>query len=151
MKVILLKDVGGLGTRFEIKDVADGYGLNHLIPKGLAEAATPAAIERIKLLQAREAAEKKIQADLLLKNIDSLAGKTVEVVAKANEKGHLFAGIHSAEIVKEIKNQTRLDIAPEFVVCDRPIKEVGEHAVKVKVGEKSVEINLSVKAATPSI
>ncbi|MSR71485.1 MAG: 50S ribosomal protein L9 [Candidatus Taylorbacteria bacterium] len=146
MKVILLKDVAKVGKKYETKIVSDGFALNSLIPKGLAQVATPAFIKSITLLKANEDAEKKIQEDLLMKNLKDLEGIKVEMIAKANEKGHLFAGIHNAEIAPEITKQTRLIVSPEFIKLDKPIKEIGDHKITVEVQGKTVAFTLTIKA-----
>ena len=146
MKIILIKDVADVGRRYETKNIADGYALNFLIPKGLAIAATADAIKKIDAIKGREEGEKRVQEELLLKNLKELDGATVTMTEKANPKGSLFAGIHKAEIIPEIQKQTRLQISPEFIVLEKPIKEVGDHMIEVKVKDKSVKFKLSVKA-----
>ncbi len=146
MKIVMLKDVKGVGKKHDIKTVADGFALNSLIPQGKAEVATDKALARIALVKSQEETEKKIQADLLSKNIKSIHDAVVEVVVGANEKGHLFAGLHAAEIAPLVKSSTQIDVAPEFIVLDKPIKEVGEHKIDVKVQGKSATFTLVVKA-----
>ena len=80
-----------------------------------------------------------------MKNLKELEGVTITIVEKANEKGHLFAGVHKLEIVPAIEKQTRLQIDPEHIILDKPIKEVGIHEIKVKAGEKSIKFNLDIK------
>ena len=63
-----------------------------------------------------------------------------------NEKGHLFSGIHQAEIAAAIKEKTRLDIPTSHIELIKPIKEIGEHSVTVKVGEKRAAFIVVVKA-----
>lgn len=150
MKVVLLSDVKDVGRKFEVKDVSSGYATNFLIPKGLAVAGTKTAIKRAELEKARHVAEKKIQEDLLVKNIGDLKGITVKITvekSQANDKGHLFASIHNDRIIAGIKEQTRLDVLPEFVHTEKPIKAVGDHAISVKAGGKEVEFTLSVEVA----
>ncbi|MEN9649505.1 MAG: ribosomal protein large subunit ribosomal protein [Candidatus Parcubacteria bacterium] len=146
MKVILLRDVPKVGHKYQIVDVADGFATNSLFPKGLVELATPKALKRVEAIKASEAAERKIQEDLLIKNLGAISGVTLEIVGKANEKGHLFKGIHKEEIVPALKEQTRLDIDPSFIDLEKPIKEVGEHKIHVKVQDKSAEFTLNIKA-----
>lgn len=146
MKIVMLKDVKGVGKKHDIKTVADGFALNSLIPQGKAEVATDKALARIAIVKNQEEAEKKIQADLLSKNIKSIHDAVVEVVVGANEKGHLFAGLHAAEIAPLVKSSTQIDVAPEFIVLEKPIKEVGEHKIDVKVQGKSATFTLVVKA-----
>ena len=146
MKIILLKDVSKVGKKYEIKDISDGYALNLLIPRGLAVSATPDAIKRIELEKSRDVGEKQIHQELLLKNLEELNGITITMVEKANEKGHLFAGVHKPEIIPAILEQTRLQIDAEHMILDKPIKEIGLHEIVVKVGEKSIKFNLDIKA-----
>ena len=146
MKIIFLKDVPKVARRYETKEIADGYALNMLIPKGLAIPATPDAVKRIQLEISRSEGERRLNEELLLKNVTELDGVTVTMTEKANEKGHLFAGIHKAEMIPVIAAQTRLQIDPEFIVLDKPIKETGDHMIEVKVKDKSVKFTLSVKA-----
>ncbi|MCC7004931.1 hypothetical protein IT397_03375, partial [Candidatus Nomurabacteria bacterium] len=78
------------------------------------------------------------------KNIGDLDGITVTVEEKANDKGHLFAGVHKNEVVKFLKEQTRLDINESWIVMDKPIKTTGEFDIEVKPAEakKSAKFKL---------
>ncbi len=142
----MLKDVKGVGRKHDIKTVADGFALNSLIPQGIAEVATQKALSRVDAVKKLEEAEKKIQADLLAKNLKSIHDAVVEIAVDANEKGHLFAGLHAAEISPLIKEKTRIDVSPEFIQLDKPIKELGEHKIDVKVQGKSATFVLKVIA-----
>ncbi|MCC2630339.1 MAG: rplI [Candidatus Paceibacter sp.] len=146
MKVILLKDVSKVGKKFEVKEVASGFALNMLIPRKLAEAATPSALARFNNIKAREDGEKKVREDLLMKNLKQLDGKTIEIKETANDKGHLFKGVHQDELVAEIKKQIDLDLAPEYIMLEKPIKEVGEHEIEVKVQDKSAKFKVNIIA-----
>jgi large subunit ribosomal protein L9 len=146
MKVILLKNVPKIGARFEVKDVSAGHATNFLIPKGLAEIATESSIKRIETVKAQADAERKIHEDLLMKNLVDMQGVVIEMEESANEQGHLFAGIHKEEIIPEIKKQTQLEILPEYINLEKPIKEVGEHEIEVKVQDKVAKFKLIVKA-----
>lgn len=146
MKVILLKDVRKVGKRFETKDVSDGYALNFLIPNKLAEASTAASTKRIDAIKVKDEAEKKIQEDLLIKNLKSLDGGKIELTENANDKGHLFKGVHKEELVAAIKTQVKLDITPDYIVLDKPLKEVGEHIVEVKVQDKAAKFKVIIQA-----
>ena len=99
MKVILLHDVPRVGQKYDVKDVANGYGRNYLLPRKLAEIATEKAIAGVATLKTQHEGETKVRVDLLLKNLESLNDVTVVMQEKANDKGHLFAGIHKEEII----------------------------------------------------
>jgi large subunit ribosomal protein L9 len=144
MKVILQKDVAKLGRKFDIKDVSSGYAQNLLIPKGLAIIATEDAIKRMEVERARTEGEKKVERDLLAKNIKDLDGVSINIIGKANDKGHLFAGIHKEAIVEELLKQTQLQIDPESISMTQPIKEIGEHTIEVKAGDKKASFKVVV-------
>jgi large subunit ribosomal protein L9 len=146
MKIVLLKDAKNVGKKHDVKVVADGFALNSLIPQGVAEVATAKALARVEAIKKQEEAERKVRADLLAKNLKSLHDAEVTVTADANEKGHLFAGLHGAEIAPLVKEQTRIDVLPEFIVLEKPIKEVGNHKIDVKVQGQTATFTLHVKA-----
>ena len=146
MKVILLKSVPKIGKKYDVMDVSSGFAMNSLFPRGLAELATPKGLVRVKELKAAEEVERKVREDLLLKNLGDIAAASITLEGKANAKGHLFAGLHKAELIAALKDQARVDITEEYIVLEKPIKEVGVHKVEVKVQDKSAEFTLTVKA-----
>ncbi len=147
MKVILLKDVPKVGKKYEIKEISDGYAANLLIPRGLAVAATSSVVKSLELEKAKVEGERRMHEELLLKNLSELDGTTLTIKAKGNEKGHLFAGLHKAELVSEIEKQTRLRLNPENIILEKPIKEVGEHVVEVTGAGKSVKFIVKVEVS----
>ncbi|MEK7185342.1 MAG: 50S ribosomal protein L9 [Patescibacteria group bacterium] len=146
MKVILQKDVSGLGKMFDIKNVADGYAANFLLPKGLAILASAQEQKRVGEMKAGREAEQKVQENLLLKILEDLKGKSVVVKAKANEKGHLFSGIHARELVAALLKETRLTVPVEAINLKAPIKEVGSHEIEVSVGDKRTSFVVEIVA-----
>ena len=147
MRVILLKDVAKVGQKFDVKDVADGYAINFLIPRGLVEAATEANVRKVEGRKKKEDTQRKVQQDLILKNIADLGEVIINIKAESNEKGHLFAGIHKEEISKVLKEQSRLDIPPQFINLEKPIKEIGEHLIEVQFEDKKTEFKLNILSA----
>lgn len=138
MKIIFLKDLPRVGKKYEIKEVANGYG-RHLIATHVAELATPEASERIENKMLTEAAQKKIHTDLLLKNLEDLNGTTITLHGKTNEKGSLFASIHKEAVLAELKRATHLDMHPDYVLLERPIKAVGTYEIPVVIeGKRAV-------------
>ncbi|MEI6478999.1 MAG: 50S ribosomal protein L9 [bacterium] len=146
MKVILLKDIPKLGKKFEVKEVAEGYALNMLIPNGSVKLATPKALKDVEALKVEQAAQLKIQEDLLAKNLHEIDGKVVEIKVQANKQGHLFAGLHAPEIVEYIKNSTHAEILPDFITLEKPIKEIGDHKIEINASGKKAFITLSISA-----
>ena len=132
MKVILLKDVPKLGRKFDVKDVSEGHAQNFLIPRGFVAPATDAAVKKLNEQKEKDGAEKKIQAELLLKSFGVLKETIIKISGRANDKGHLFAGIGKETLIAEILKQAHLNLDPETVILEKPIKEVGEHKVTVE-------------------
>ncbi|MEI6843036.1 MAG: 50S ribosomal protein L9 [bacterium] len=146
MKIILLKDVPKLGKRFDVKDVAEGHALNLLIPRGLAVVATAPAIAKINAEKEKARAEEKIQEELLAKNIEMIKSIKVTLKGKANEKGHLFAGITKEMLADEVTKSARVNLDVDFIKLDKPLKEVGEHKIKVEALGKKAEFTVVVEA-----
>ena len=144
MKVILLTDVVKLGRKYEVKDVANGYAANYLIPNKLAEAANANKLKQTSVLQERAAEERKIQAELLSKNFESLEKAKITMTAKANEVGHLFQGIHKDEIAEALKSEAHIDLDPNMIDLGQAIKAVGEFDIPVVVGDKTGSFKLIV-------
>ena len=145
MKIILLKDIAKVGKRHEIKNIADGHAQNFIIPRGLGIPATDANIRKIESMKSASDADRSVQEALLSKNLEALGEITVTLSGKANEKGHLFAGIHKDEIVEAVKKQSNIIIHGDFLVLDKPIKETGNHIVVVQAGGKKANLKLSIE------
>ena len=145
MKIILLKDVAKIGKKHEIKNIADGYAQNFIIPRGLGIPATEANVRKIEILKNTSDADRKVQEALLAKNLETIASLTVIISGKANDKGHLFAGIHKDEIVEAVKKQANVTIHPDFIVLDKPLKETGNYEVLIEAGGKKANLKLVIE------
>lgn len=145
MKIILLKDVAKVGKRHEIKNIADGHAQNFIIPRGFGIPATDANIRKIETMKNASNADRSVQETLLAKNLEALGELTINLSGKANEKGHLFAGIHKDEIVKAVAKQANIIINPEFLLLDKPFKEIGNHIVIVEAAGKKANLKLSIE------
>ena len=145
MKVILLKDIPKIGRKYDVKNVADGHALNFLIPRGLVEIATLKSVQKIESLKLNDATERKIQGELLLKNLETIENLTLTLKEKANEKGHLFAGVTKEMLAEEIFKATRLNIDHQSIKLDKPLKETGQHKVIVEAIDKKVEFTVMIE------
>jgi large subunit ribosomal protein L9 len=135
MKVILLENVKNLGIAGDIKEVSDGYARNFLVPRKLAEMATPETLKKAEKLKEQGIQKEKEE----LKNSRQLASKIneKEIVIRSKEKdGKLFGSVGIKEIIKELKNQG-IEIKGEYVILDAPIKETGERKVLIKFDNKT--------------
>lgn len=145
MKVIFTQDVKGKGKKGEMKEVADGYARNFLIPKGLATAATADNINTMKLQKkANDAriAEEKANA---LATAEKLNGCQVVIKAKAGGSGKLFGSVTSQEVADALREQHGIELEKNRIVQAEPIKSFGAYTLKAKLGyEISGDINLIV-------
>ena len=134
MKIILLQNVPKIGKKREVRNVADGYARNFLIPQGLARMASSQAIEHIERLKKADEETWRAQKELLKNALAKVDGEKIAVTAKANEKGHLFAGLGKEEISVFLKKQGYRHILPEHIVLEAPLKEIGEHEIGILTG-----------------
>lgn len=145
MKVILLKDVKKVGKKYDVKEVSEGFASNLLFPRKEAMIATPENIKKIELVKKQDLQFKKIDEDLLKKNLEVLAETVLEILGKVNDVGHLFAGIHKDQLLAELSAQKHIDLQPDFVKLDKPIKEAGDHIIEVEAHGRKVSFKLVVK------
>lgn len=146
MKIILLKDIKKIGKKYEIKDVADSYALNLLIPAKAAIPATPGNINLIEAKKKGDAIENAKNEAELQKALNEIKGISLEMSGKVNDKGHLFAGIHKEAVLEALKKQKGVTINSEHLILEKPIKEIGEHEIKIKVGEREAAFKLIIKS-----
>lgn len=131
MKVILLKDIKGVGRRHEVKQVADGYAVNFLFPQKAAEPATEAKLKQFEAeRQAHEAETKKVE-EQTTKKFEMLRGKKVVITSRATEKGGLFKGVVAKDVAKAILSERSLEIAEADIHISQPIKTIGEHKIQL--------------------
>ncbi len=144
MKVILQQDVKGQGKKGEMIEAAEGYARNFLLPRKLAVAATPDAINTMNL---KEAARRKEEAEnraAAVEKAEKLRGKTVKVTAKGGAGGKLFGAVTGKEISEALGKQFGVEVSKQQLVLD-PIKTFGAHEVKAKLGyEVSVTFSVEV-------
>lgn len=148
MKIVLLDDVAALGRKFEVKNVANGYARNSLIPKGLAAFADPATLRRIEMSKKRHEQIEKQRQIQAAQAVGQLSGIIVKIEAKTNEQGHLFEGIHQAEIAAAIKQEIKIDIDPSWIKLERPIKAIGDYDLALETAEIKSQIKLRVNSAS---
>jgi large subunit ribosomal protein L9 len=144
MQLVLTEDVPHLGKQGEMVEVKPGYGRNYLLPRGMATIPTAHNLRlleryKIRVQQAREARIADLKA--LAAQILQMPGITIE--ANANEEGHLYGSVGSAEISKGLKAKG-LPVDTEMVRLEGPIKEMGLFAIKLNLG---FDIETEVKVA----
>jgi large subunit ribosomal protein L9 len=132
MKIILLKDVRGIGQKNDIKNVADGYAMNFLFPQRLAEGATQSKVAELESVRAQKEGEKKAHDEALTKTIQGLQGQKIELKVRATDKGGLFKAITSLDLVRALKEQKQVEIPAETLQLSAPLKTLGDHPVELR-------------------
>lgn len=145
MKIILLQDVPKIGKKYDEKDVAEGYATNMLIPRGLAEHATPGAKKKAEAARKANETATKLAEEALVAQLKAIDGMNIKIKAKANEKGHLFAEIHNEEIAKALSEKTSATF-PAGVLEEKHVKQVGPHDIEVNVNGKTAKFTVIVEA-----
>lgn len=144
MKIILLQDVKNLGQQGDIKDVAEGYAQNFLLPKKMAQVATESAVKNIQLQKEKEASQKMTAKQELEKLANQLKNKKIVILAK-EKGGKLFGSISAKQISAELQKEN-LNISPVSVIIKEAIKKTGEYEIKIKLTEDiQTKIILEVK------
>jgi large subunit ribosomal protein L9 len=145
MKVILLRDVAKIGRRFEVVEVPDGYAQNQLIPKKLAETATPANLKKVTALKETASLHHKLEDDQFAAAVKAIEERPLALEAgQVNAQGHLFKAIHEADIVAAAKARGVVLLGGQIQIKS-PIKSLGRHEIVLKHGSVSkvcfVDIN----------
>ncbi len=133
MRVILKREVAGLGRPGDVKDVADGYAQNFLLPRGLAIEAT--AGEMKVLARAREA--KRAKQDRVHADAEELAKRLSEMTLvfrlKAGEQGKTFGSVTSKDIAEALQREQKVDVDKTKVHLPEPLKALGVHQVEIRL------------------
>lgn len=146
MQIILLKDVSGVGQRGQVKTVADGFALNSLIPRGMAQLATPEALKHLEKKNAEDKAHRAEQEKAWDAIFEKIQKFTLMVRVNSDAKGHLYKKIGGEEIAKVLREQG-VDVPEESIHPKMAIKQTGTWPVEIKLGEKSATIAVEVIAA----
>jgi large subunit ribosomal protein L9 len=133
MRVILKSEVKGLGRAGDIKDVADGYARNYLLPKGLAIEATGSQLKHL----AQERESEKTKKDRAHADAEALAKRISEITLvfklKAGEQGKTFGSVTAKEVAEALAKEAEAKIDRTKVVLHEPLKSLGVHTVEVRL------------------
>lgn len=133
MKLILNQEVTGLGAPGDVVEVKDGYGRNHLVPRGFAQLWTKGADKQIATIRrAREVREVRDTAHAT-EIRDQLAGLQVRLPARCGDGGRLFGSVTAADVVEAVTAAGGPKLDRRLVQLTSPIKSLGQHAITVKV------------------
>ena len=132
MQIILLTDVDKLGLRGDVVDVARGYARNYLLPRRMAEAATPARVAEVRRVDAERAKHEARNAEQA-QEIAEVLGKTVlRFEVKAGPTGSLFGSVTPSDIADEIWRARKIRVDRRKISSD-PIKRIGRYAIPIEL------------------
>lgn len=132
MKVLLKEDVENLGYAGEVYAVADGYGRNYLIPRGLAVKASPKVMKQAESWRQRAAARREQQRAEFAALAERIMAAELVFEAKAGETGKLYGSITTAEVVEQLNAALGIDLDRRVIVTD-PLRQLGKHQVMVRL------------------
>jgi large subunit ribosomal protein L9 len=144
VKLVLRSDVAQVGKRGDIVDVADGYGRNYLVPKGLAFPASHGVEAQATAMRrsrdVRDAGDRAAAREVA----STLVPKVVTITARAGAEGRLFGSVTALEIVDAVATQTGVELDRRQVHLAEPIKTLGTHLVPAKL-HAEVEFPITVE------
>jgi large subunit ribosomal protein L9 len=139
MKVVFLEEVEGTARTGDVKNVADGFARNFLLPRKLA---APATDHYITIATAKANKEAKRQErlddearDRLLPQVD---GKSLKIEVRVGEQGKLFGSVTARDIAELLQETTRIELDHRQVDLKEPIRELGSHEVGVKLSRNVI-------------
>jgi large subunit ribosomal protein L9 len=138
MKVILLQDVEGLGKVGELKDVANGYARNYLLPKKFAAGATPQLLANYQQHIAAEQRKLEKQTEQNQQQADRLSQITLTFKARVGRQGRLYGSITSQDIAAGLRESEGIAIDRRIIDLPDPIRALGTYQVPVKLAQKLV-------------
>ena len=133
MKVIFLQDVPNIARAGEIKEVADGYGRNFLIPRNLALLARPSVISMAKMQRRIEEQKQDADTAKLVEMAEQIEGKEVNLQARAGSKERLYGAITASDIASELESTTGIVVDKRKIELDEPIRQIGSYEVPIRL------------------
>lgn len=136
MKVILLQDVEGLGKAGDLKDVANGYARNYLLPRRLAAAATPELLANQQQRIAAEQRKREKQQESNQQQAERLGQVSLTFKARVGRQGRLYGSITSQDIAAGLRESEGITIDRRVIELPEPIRTLGTFKVPVKLAQK---------------
>lgn len=146
-QLLLLEDIDGVGRSGDIVSVKPGFARNFLIPQQkalFAEKHTIRLQEKLKEERAKRAVEDKQHSEVIS---EQLQGKEISIAVKIDAEGHMYGSVSAQDIANLLKDQLNIHIEKRNVVLPKPIREIGEHGINLKLKEGiPAKVVLKIKA-----
>ena len=143
MKVMLIKDIQNVGVAGDVKEVADGYGRNYLIPRRMAVLAGRGAEAEARRLREATAKREAKERDVAQELADLIDNKTVVVRLKVGTEDKVFGAITNEDIATALRLQHQVDVDRRKIDMKDPLKQLGEHKIPLRLHrDVTAHINL---------
>jgi large subunit ribosomal protein L9 len=149
MKVVFLQNVEGSGRTGEIKEVADGFARNFLLPRRLAAPATPDAVKRAEALAAAEA-RRQAELDEEARTLAEKLAAPIVITVRAGEQGRLYGSVTPADVAEEASKLAGQEVDRHLLVLEEPIKEVGTYEIPLRLTH-NVEATITVEVVAEGV
>jgi large subunit ribosomal protein L9 len=136
MKVILLQDVEGLGKAGDLKDVANGYARNYLLPRRLAAGATPELLANHQQRIAADQRKREKQQESNQQQAERLGQVSLTFKARVGRQGRLYGSITSQDIAAGLRESEGITIDRRVIELPEPIRTLGTFKVPVRLAQK---------------
>ena len=143
MEIILLEDIEGVGVKGDLANVSPGYARNFLLPKRLAEAASPGRLDEVRRLMEERKAREARSADQAVEVAATLNKTVVTIGAHAGEGERLYGSVTSADVADAIWSARKVRVDKHKIRLEEPIKSLGTFMVDIDVLE-GVEASVKV-------
>lgn len=135
MRVIFLRDVANIGRAGEVKEVADGYGRNFLLPRKLALLATPSALRAAEEHLQKEK-EEQLRFDAELSQLaQQLEGFPITFKERVASEDYLYGSVRDSDIARELSQLIGFDIDRKTIELEEPIRQLGDYEVTVRLSK----------------
>lgn len=133
MKVVLLQDIRGTGTKGQLVQVSDGYARNFLFPRRLAKEANAQVMNELKGAEEARKYRVRKETEEARKTAEAVGGKTLKLTAKSGQGGKLFGSITAKEISDELKRSFHVDVDKRKIILNGEIKAYGTYECEMKL------------------
>ncbi|MSQ41670.1 MAG: 50S ribosomal protein L9 [Dehalococcoidia bacterium] len=148
VKVVFLESVEGSGAMGDVKDVANGYARNFLLPRGLAAPATPHVLRRAETLAAIEAERQRVQDEQARELVGKLADRTLVVAVRVGEQGRLYGSVTNGDIAEKAGEILGEELDRRRILLPEVIRSVGLYTVPIRL---SRNVTASVQVAVVDV
>jgi large subunit ribosomal protein L9 len=133
MRVVFLEEVEGTARTGDIKNVAGGFARNYLLPRKLAAPATPHYIEIAQQKATKEARRQSKLDEDAQRLVPQVEGREITIEVRVGDQDKMFGSVTARDIAEQLSQLTKIDLEHRQIDLKQPIREIGDHEVKVRL------------------